>query len=387
MDWIAELVSEFLKYAKTPDFRNGIFVEVGGMAIDIVLLVILVPLLTWVYGIPARRRANKLAVFMTLQFIRDGFTLLLKLGGCRSPDDELRDEIIRGNLKELSSHSIYGNTPDLMALLRLRMKGTAHLLGHRSLNNEAIDSLRVDAADLLSQCDRYTTLFAGLRMYSRAERYFQVRALLLVLRDYLGSLKTLNRRSGLSLDEFMGISTALAMDLDDWLSKEKRTPDRTYKLRAAWGIGKVLTNLPLALLHMFVVGPIFTRLAIRYRSPYRLEIARIMLEHAYKAVGSEKIFEALGMNGKQVRALLRKPSASEPILNAFLQIRDFYEPLQWDALLARELLNEMRRLNRNGFASFVKADALAIYSKAAFKPDQGIVMRIFLWEKTYDSMV
>jgi hypothetical protein len=148
---IRGISTAFATYSQKPEYIEGLFVEVSGMLLDILLLTILFPLLIWLYQLRGKQQALRIASFLTLQFIRNCVELLLKAGGIHSLREALDYETQKGRLDEQFSHSVYGNTADLLKMLDSRMLRRVHVLGHCSLENDTIQELRDEAQKLLNQ--------------------------------------------------------------------------------------------------------------------------------------------------------------------------------------------------------------------------------------------
>ena len=114
LDDIRGVWTAFATYSQKPEYIEGLFVEVSGMLLDILLLTILLPLLIWLYQLRAKRQALRIASFLSLQFIRNCVVLLLKAGGIASLREVLDYELEKGRLTEQFIHDVYGNTTDLL---------------------------------------------------------------------------------------------------------------------------------------------------------------------------------------------------------------------------------------------------------------------------------
>ena len=377
----------FAAYSQKPEFMEGLFVEVSGMLLDILLLTILLPLLIWLYQLRGKQQALRIASFLSLQFIRNCVVLLLKAGGIVSLREALEYEAQKGRLTEQFSHSVYGNTADLLKILRSRMFRGVHVLGHHSLENDTIQEVKAEAQKLLSQCEQYTTLFASLRLHAYAEKYFSTGVLLLALRDYLECMKPLVGDKTTPTDTFRAYSTSLASVLDRWFADERKRPDRAHKWKLRFGFCAVAASIPYALLHRGVLGPLMTLFAQTYRDPFSLEITRILVETAYQHAGRSAVFASLELTGPQLRALLSKASASEESVAALLRLRTLFAPNHWDGLLLQVIQAELHRVKPNVVTGdSYSAQSILVYIKTAFQPSQDFFMRLMSWHLTYDAM-
>ena len=377
----------FGTYSQKPEFMEGLFVEVSGMLFDILLLTIILPLLIWLYQLRGKQQALRIASFLSLQFIRSCVVLLLKAGGINSLREALDYEAKNRRLTEQFSHFVYGNTEDLLKLLRSRMRRTVHVLGHRSLENDAIQELRTEAQQLMKRCEQYTTLFASLSLHVHAEKYLTTGVLLLGLRDYLQNMKSLVGDTTAPTDDFRACSTSFGSVLDCWFTDERKRPDRVHKWRLRLSLCSLVGLVPYALLHRGVIGPVMTRLGLRYRAPFSLDIVRVLVEEAYKHVGRSAVFAALDLTGPQLRAVLKNASASAESIAALLRLRTVFDPDVWDGLLIQVITAELHRVKLNVLTgdSYI-ASAVFVYTKVAIKLNDSFLLRLMSWVRTYDGM-
>ena len=262
-----------------------------------------------------------------------------------------------------------------------------HVLGHCSLENDAIQELRVDSQKLMTQCEQYTTLLASLRLHAHAEKYFNIGVRLLALRDYFEGMKSLVGDTTSPTHAFRIHSTNLASILDRWFADERKRPDRAHKWEVWFRFFPVVASIPYALLHRSVIGPAMTLFGQNYRDPFSLEITRFLVEAAYQHAGRAVVFATLALTGPQLRALINKGNASDESVAALLRLRTLFDPDVWDGLLVQVITAELHRVNLNVVtADSLIADSTYVYVKAAFKPSEHIVMRLMLWHRTYDGM-
>lgn len=380
-----ELLQRYSAFVKTPEYLEGLFVEVSGMAIDILLLTILVPTIFWFMQLRNKIQAQRTASFLCLQFIRDCTTLLLRAGGIHNLNEAIHYEFKNGRLPELFSHSIYGNSENLLEMLRSRMRRGSHVLGHRSLEIETIRELRGESEGLVRQCEQYAVLFSSLRLHAYSERCFRIGVILFALRDYMKQMEPFPG-STRPTDSFRILSTSLAAAIDEWFSKERKIPDKVLHRSAQITMAKLIFQMPYTLVQRYVIGPILTRIGIEYRDPYKLDIVRVLLEKAYKSVGSAEVFKTLNLSGKQVRKILSLPSASNEAITFLQALRALFPADRWDALLVSTIFQELTRVKPDAVtSSHYIADASATYVRASFKQDAEILIRIMSWASSYDS--
>lgn len=381
-----ELLQRYSAFVKTPEYLEGLFVEVSGMAIDILLLTILVPTIFWIVQLRNKIQAQRTASFLCLQFLRDCTTLLLRAGGIQNLNEALHYELKNDRLSELFSHSIYGNSENLLEMLRFRMARGSHILGHRSLEMADIRELREEAEGLVRQCEQYVVLFSSLRLHTYSERCFRIGVILFALRDYMKQMEPL-AGSTRPTDGFRTLSTDLATAIDEWFSRERKIPDKALHRSAQITMVKLILQMPYTLVQRYVIGPIMTRIGIEYRDPWKLDIVRVLLEKAYKSAGSAEVFKTLNLSGKQVRKILSLPSASNEAITFLLALRALFPADRWDAVLVSTIFQELTRVKPDVVtSSHYIADASAIYVRASFKQDAEVLIRIMSWASSYEGI-
>lgn len=380
--WIA-----FRSYTRTEAYREGLYVEMTSMLLEITLLVILLPLLIWLYHLPAKLQALKTASFLSLKFIRSCTELLLMAGGVSAPREVLNYELEKGRLGENVRHFVYGDTADLLKILQSRMRRATHVLGHRSLEIETIQMLKEQARALVIQCEQYTTLFASLRLHAHAENFFKTGVMLLSLRDYLEVMKPLVRDGTSRTDSFRIQSTNLATLLSEWFADERRRPDRAFKWIVRLTTCMMLFVLPYALLHRFLIGPGMTFLGKRYRSPFSLEITRVLVEAAFLHAGRPTVFTTLAVTERKLRAVLNGDCASEESIAVLQRLRALFAPGDWDKLLVQTIAAELLRLMPNIVtADSIVASSTVVYARAAVQPEASTILRLMTWKTSYEGI-
>lgn len=219
-----DLINEFLKYSSTLEFRNNVYANMAAMVLEVGLLLILLPLLIWLFRWPKRRRAQSMAGFYTLQFLRESVLLLLRTGAMTDIRSSIKNEI--DVARHYERHIVYGNTPFLLELLRRRMIEGQHVEGHLKLTHEEIAILRTKAQTLLSTTDQYAFLFASIEQQEYCEKFYEMRFILYALHDYFEKLTPNADGDFFPTDDIRGMSTLFAQFIDTWFSTERKRADR-----------------------------------------------------------------------------------------------------------------------------------------------------------------
>ena len=158
----ANFLSEFWAYAHTKEYREGLFVEASGLVLDVLLLIVGVKVISYYLARQSRNTTSFASSFFITQFLREVLALQLKSGGVAEINASLRAAFERRELESLFSHSLYGNTENLMDLLRLRMRSGEHIAGHRSLTAEQRKDLSKEGQALLGRLDSLLVILASL---------------------------------------------------------------------------------------------------------------------------------------------------------------------------------------------------------------------------------
>lgn len=226
------LLSELWAYAHTKEYREGLFVEASGLVLDVLLLIIGVKVIAYYLARQSRSTTSFASSFFIAQFLREVLSLQLKSGGVAEINASLNAAFERRELESLFSHFLYGNTVNLMDLLRLRMKSGEHIVGHRSLTAEQRKDLSKEAQALMGRLDNLLVILASLRQEDQCLRAFEFRLVLTAVSDYLEDLSD----SDLAPPPrtYAPMSTALASAVENWFQPCKRALDRQYKGQIRW---------------------------------------------------------------------------------------------------------------------------------------------------------
>lgn len=278
-----DFIEEFKRYSTTLDYRNNVYANLSVMAFDVALLLMVVPLMLWVLGLKRRRRNAAMARFYSVQLIREVIEIFLLSGGVSNPLHELKQELITGGVQSLASHQVYGNTPDLFKLLRLRMNRGDHAEGYKKLTYLQLLELRQRTQTLLSNLDQQVFLFAAVNQHSFCEKYFDARLLIYVLRDHFADLDAQRVRQRSNVDKFKGMSTETARHFDVWFEKEKREIDRTYSIKVNWAFFRFVLRGLHALGHRMIV-PQFRK---RSKEPYFDPLASNLFSRVLREVSDK----------------------------------------------------------------------------------------------------
>jgi hypothetical protein len=358
------LIEEFQRYSATQDFRNNVYANISVMALDVALLVILVPLIFWVLGLKRRRRNAAMARFYSMQLIREVVEIFLLAGGINNPSQELQEELKKGGIQSRESHQVYGNTPDLFKLLRLRMNRGDHVEGYKKLTDAHLAELRQRTQTLLSNLDQQVFLFAAVNQHSYCEKYFDARLLIYVLRDHFAGLDEQRSGSRPNVDDFKGMSTETARHFVAWFEEEKLKIDRinSVKFNLAFFIF-VLRGLR-ALGHRTIVR----RVRMRSKEPYLDPLASNLFSRVLRGIPGKttlsdgEISKLLDLEPSQFQDYklgYRRPSRIEE-MQILLKTAPLVSDVVWTELVVSETLADIEH-RRPGSAELDAVRANSIF--------------------------
>lgn len=380
------LISELWAYAQTKEYREGLFVEVSGLALDVLLLVAAVSLVAHYLSRDARRRTNFASSFFTAQFLRDTFALLLRAGGVTKLDDCLVEACQAGKMDSKFSHVYYGNTENLRDLLRVRMNSGRHIQGHQKLNAEDRKACAREADSLLKRLDNLLVLLASLRQDEQCLRAYEFRLVLTSFKDYLEALAT-------SAGEppprtFAPLSTGLASATASWFSKCQYVLERQRKKAIRRSYAKLLLQLPQIVIHRIFIRAWRRITKTPYRDPVGSNFFSLFFDGLAEAFAFdwEEAIRASGVNRERLLLLWNQHAnvSHDESISMLERLKPHFRPDIWNSVLAASVLADVDRRSINIVTTdAVKANAIYRLTRLAAKDDvtSDVIQRTFqsLW--------
>jgi hypothetical protein len=284
-DAVSSLWQEFIIYAQSAEYKQGLFVEISGILIDLVFFIFIVRAALWFMNRAKRQQNAFLTSFFDAQFCRESFLLLLRTGGVSDESAELDDAFKKGSLNSLFSHMFYGNTENLRDLLQLRLGNKSHLKGHVGLKNDALVDLSTEADKMISKIDQSILLCAALHQEERSMQLYELRIVFFALRDYLKHESSQRRTSGgFDVQHFTDQLGAL---LSSQFASDKRNLDGHLRraIRKHWVI--LIVKFPFLLLQRFF-GCRWARIRkIVYLFPYSTNFFSMFLRLVIKRIAMD----------------------------------------------------------------------------------------------------
>ena len=258
----AEIFREFSAYLPTDDFRKGLYVEIGGLAIDLLLLSILIPTIIWLANLRKSHHAKLMANFYTLQLHHKVAELLLKIGGVSDISNELNTALKDKKIDSIFSHSFYGNTENLLQLLNIRIENRQHISGHRLLESSQIERLISEADGILADLDRYIFLFNSVGIVNYSKKLFEARMILCPLRDYIDDLSKTDKELRDFDSDFYPLLQMCFKYFYGWFLAEKELPDKIFRWKYRLQMVGMFVSIPYVLVYRLLM-PIICRISKR----------------------------------------------------------------------------------------------------------------------------
>lgn len=381
----ADLLSELWNYAHTKEYREGLFVEASGLVLDVLLLIVGVKIVAYYLARQVRKTTNFASSFFVAQFLRDILLLQLKSGGVAEVNVALREALDNQSLKELFSHSLYGNTEDLMELLRLRMRSGEHIAGHKALTLEQRKTLSKEARALLSRLDGLLTILSSMRQEDHCFRAYEFRIGLTAVSDYLEDI------SGSDTPPpprtYAPMSTAIALAVEAWFRSSKRILDGQYKSQIRRSYAWLVATVPWVLTYRFVVRRWRRHRRQPYTDPFGSNFAQLFCESLRVALGDnwDAVVSASGVDEKVLKVLTNQHKHTPQDLCIVLleRLRPHIPAPIWNTILTGALTADVDRQPLSLVTvDAAKANALYYLARLSVKDDNSD----YLIEQAYQSL-
>ena len=339
----ATLLSELWAYAHTKEYWEGLFVEASGLVLDVLLLIIGVKVVAYYLARQSRNTTSFASSFFIAQFLREVLMLQLKTGGVTEISNSLKAAFEERKLESLFSHFLYGNTENLLELLRIRMRSGEHIAGHRNLTSEHRRDLAKEAHALLVRLDSLLVILASLRQEEQCLRAYEFRLVLTAVSDYLENLS----KSSVPPPPrtYAPMSTALTSATASWFKPCRKVLDRQYKNQIRWSYAHLLFSLPWVASYRFVIRRWQRLRGHPYFDPFSSNFPQIFCIHLAQAIGTEwsQVITASGIERTDFRLLMtqHKALSQDTCIALFEKIRPFVPATLWNSVLAASLIADV----------------------------------------------
>jgi hypothetical protein len=242
-------------------------------------------------------------------------------------------------MKERFSHVLYGNTDNLMELLRLRMKSGEHIAGHKGLTLEQHKSLSKEARDLLIRLDGLLTILASMHQEDHCLRAFEFRVLLTAVSDYLEDVSESGKPP--PPRTYAPMSTAIAFAVEMWFRICKRALDRQYNSQIRRSYAWFVASLPWVLTYRFVIRRWRRHRSEPYTDPFSSNFPQLFCASLSAALRDEwdTVVYASGVDEKSLEHLItqHKPMSQDSCIAVLEKLRTHIPPLLWNTILTTSL--------------------------------------------------
>lgn len=340
---LTEIISELWNYAHTKEYREGLFVEASGLVLDVLLLIVGVKLVAYYIARQARNTTTLASSFFIAQFLRDILLLQLKSGGVQEVNAALTEAQKNGELKELLSHLLYGNTENVMELLRLRMRSGKHIAGHEGLTVEQRKSISKEARDLLNRLDGLLSILSSMHQDDDCFRAYDFRVRLTAVSNYFEHLS----QSGMPPPPrtYAPMSTAMATSVEAWFSDCKAVLDRQYKSQIRRSRVRLVVSLPWVLTFRFVVRRWRRYRGQPYTDPFASNFPQLFCESLRSALGDHwlTVVSASAVDKKDIELLIaqHKPVSQDLCVALLEKLRSHVPPPLWNTVLTSSLTSDV----------------------------------------------
>jgi hypothetical protein len=340
---IGTLLSELWAYAHTKEYREGLFVEASGLILDVLLLIVGVKVIAYYLARQSRSTTKFASSFFIAQFLRETLLLQLKSGGVPDANGSLRAAFEARQLESLFSHIYYGNTENLLDLLRIRMRTGEHIGGHLILTSEQRLDIAKEARSLLVKLDNLLVMLASLRQEEQCLRAYEFRLVLTAVFDYLERLS--KSKGDPPHRTYAPISTALASGVDSWFKSCQKVLDRQLKNRIRWSYARLLLSLPKVAAYRFFVRKWQRFRGRPYTDPFDSNFPQLFCRSLERSLGIKwgEVIAASGINEDDFSQMAAQhvPLSQDACIAFFSRIRSFVPAGVWNRLLAEVLIADV----------------------------------------------
>jgi hypothetical protein len=232
---INKIFQQLAAYAKTPDYVNGIFVQITGTAIELLLLSILLPLIIYLYKLRKSRQSRMIANFYLFQVFHKIARNFLSMASIEDPLPILLKEMINNDNFKIYSNYIYGNLENILFVLSSKVF-TEGSFG-QELQKKDLDSIKyfkITIQESLDELDRLISMYVSIP--KTKELLFNVRLLIYPIRDVMENLeKAMVQSSQTSISKSIwdleSIGSSVTNEMMRIFSKERKVIDSIQKHR------------------------------------------------------------------------------------------------------------------------------------------------------------
>jgi hypothetical protein len=177
-----KLVQEFVEYSQTQDYVHGVFVELTGTIIEIILLLILLPIVLYIIRKFQTRRVRATVDFYLFQIFHKVTGILLAMMSTEDISPILEEEQKKDRKFVIFSHHPYGNLENKLFVLNKLLSEKEKF--RQELKKRTLDDFEKYARiceKCMDEVDRLITIF--VRLPGAQKDLLNTRAAIYPLRD------------------------------------------------------------------------------------------------------------------------------------------------------------------------------------------------------------
>ena len=226
---IKKIIQQFDVYSKTPDYINGVIVEITGIAIEILLLAILVPIFLYLFKLWKSRRTRFIGNFYLFQIFHKISRIFLSLASIKDILPLLLKEMEEAPGFEIKSHYIYGNLENVFFVLKSYVFSDPALL--ETVRPKELDEIRelgLKAENIINEIDRLISVFIAVSktknlLFEIRLRFYPIRDALLYLENAIQDRsEAMLRKTCYDLET---IGSSITYEMENVFIKERKLID------------------------------------------------------------------------------------------------------------------------------------------------------------------
>ena len=192
--FINRIFYEFIAYVKSVDYIKGVFVEITGVAIEILIILILIPIFLRFYQFRKNRQSQMIGAFFLFQVFHKISRMFLSMASIQDTMPILLREMEKNKNFKIYSHNLYGNIENILFVL----KSTVFIRGSFSdeLQKKSLTDIRhfkKIAQKSLDELDRLISMF--ITVPKTKDLLFRMRLIVYPIRDLTENLEKAMQQS------------------------------------------------------------------------------------------------------------------------------------------------------------------------------------------------
>lgn len=191
--FMRKIIEQITSYIRTSDYLNGVFVEISGIVIELLLLSILLPLFLYIYKLRKSRQSRMIASFYLFQVFHNVSRNFLSMASIEDPFPILLEELATNSDFKIYSNNMYGNLENILFVLNNKVFTENILkqeLQKKDLNS--ISKFRNSIQESLDELDRLISMYINIP--KTKDLLFKVRLMFYPVRDIILNLENAKKQ-------------------------------------------------------------------------------------------------------------------------------------------------------------------------------------------------